>query len=55
MSIKYNGLVTHGIARQIAEKLCSAIVAGRLLVDERLPTEDDLATRFSVSRPTMRV
>ena len=55
MSIEYHGLVTRGIARQIAEKLCSAIVAGRLLVDERLPTEEHLAARFRVSRPTMRV
>jgi DNA-binding FadR family transcriptional regulator len=54
MAIDYQGLVTQGLARQIAEKLREAILEGRLHVNERLPTEDELAARFNVSRPTIR-
>ncbi|MEH6823918.1 MAG: FCD domain-containing protein [Motiliproteus sp.] len=54
MSIKYEGLVTQSLAKQIAENLRAAILDGRLKVDERLPTEEELAARFSVSRPTIR-
>lgn len=54
MAINYEGLVTQSLARQIAESLREAIVQGRLKVDERLPTEEELAERFSVSRPTIR-
>jgi DNA-binding FadR family transcriptional regulator len=52
--IAYSGLVTDGLAKQIAEKIRTAIIDGRLKVDERLPTEAELAVRFSVSRPTIR-
>jgi DNA-binding FadR family transcriptional regulator len=54
MAIDYQGLVTQGLARQIAEKLRDAILEGRLHVHERLPTEEELAARFNVSRPTIR-
>jgi GntR family transcriptional repressor for pyruvate dehydrogenase complex len=54
MSIDYQGLVTQGLAIQIAAKIREAILEGRLEVDERLPTEEALATRFNVSRPTIR-
>jgi len=54
MPIDYQGIVAHGLAVQIATKIREAIVAGRLKVDERLPTEEELATRFGVSRPTIR-
>ena len=54
MAIDYQGLVTQGLAKQISEKIRDAILEGRLQVDERLPTEDELAARFSVSRPTVR-
>lgn len=54
MPIEYAGLVTEGIAKQISEKIRDAILDGRLAVDERLPTEDELAARFGVSRPTIR-
>ncbi|MEH6470393.1 MAG: FCD domain-containing protein [Halopseudomonas sp.] len=54
MAIKYESLVTQSLAKQIAENLRAAILDGRLKVDERLPTEAELATRFSVSRPTIR-
>jgi hypothetical protein len=54
MSIQYQGLVTHGLASQIADKIKHAILEGALKVDERLPTEEELAQRFAVSRPTIR-
>jgi DNA-binding FadR family transcriptional regulator len=47
-------LVTQSLAKQIAEQIRQAIVDGRLQADQRLPTEDDLAERFAVSRPTIR-
>ncbi|MDI3335198.1 GntR family transcriptional regulator [Defluviimonas aestuarii] len=39
---------------RIAAAIRDAIVAGRLIVDERLPSEQELAEQFSVSRPTVR-
>jgi len=54
MAIEYAGLVTEGIAKQISEKIREAILDGRLAVDARLPTEEELARRFGVSRPTIR-
>ncbi len=54
MSINYGNISTEGVASQIANNLRDAIVEGRLKVDERLPTEEELAERFGVSRPTIR-
>src|SRR5512139_1723323 len=54
MSIEYPLLVTDGLAKQIAERLRTAIIDGRLKMNERLPTEEELARRFKVSRPTIR-
>ncbi|MFT6915279.1 MAG: GntR family transcriptional repressor for pyruvate dehydrogenase complex [Motiliproteus sp.] len=54
MAIKYESLVTQSLAKQIAENLRASILDGRLRIDERLPTEEELAARFSVSRPTIR-
>ena len=53
-AIDYQGLVTEGLAKQISEKIREAILQGRLQVHERLPTEEDLAARFDVSRATIR-
>ncbi|MEZ5913127.1 MAG: GntR family transcriptional regulator [Paracoccaceae bacterium] len=39
---------------RIAEAIRDAIVGGRLIVDERLPSEQELAEQFGVSRPTVR-
>lgn len=52
--MEYEAVVTEGAARQIAENIREAIMSGRLKVDERLPTEEELANRFNVSRPTIR-
>jgi DNA-binding FadR family transcriptional regulator len=54
MSAQFASIVTASLARQIAESLRRAILAGEVKVDERLPTEDELAERFGVSRPTIR-
>jgi DNA-binding FadR family transcriptional regulator len=39
---------------QVADQLAERIAAGTYAVGERLPSERDLATAFSVSRPTIR-
>lgn len=52
--IQYKPVVTEGAAKQIANSLRKAIVEGHLQANERLPTELELAERFSVSRPTIR-
>jgi GntR family transcriptional regulator, transcriptional repressor for pyruvate dehydrogenase complex len=54
MPVEFESVVTVSAARQIAESLRAAIMDGRLKVDERLPTEEELAQRFKVSRPTIR-
>ncbi|MCC6469685.1 MAG: FadR family transcriptional regulator [Alphaproteobacteria bacterium] len=54
MTLDFDSVITEGAARQIAETIREAIMSGRLKVDERLPTEEDLADRFKVSRPTIR-
>jgi GntR family transcriptional regulator, transcriptional repressor for pyruvate dehydrogenase complex len=54
MILKYDEVVRTGIARQVAENIRSAIMDGRLKIDERLPTEEDLARSFGISRPTVR-
>ena len=54
MFLKYDEVVRSGIAKQVAENIRSAIMDGRLKVDERLPSEEDLARSFGISRPTVR-
>ncbi|TPW25842.1 FadR/GntR family transcriptional regulator [Pararhizobium mangrovi] len=39
---------------QIARQIKAMIVDGQLAANQRLPTEQDLAARFNVSRPTVR-
>lgn len=47
-------IVKSSISRQIAEQLREAIVDGRFKIGDRLPTEDELAQRYGVSRPSVR-
>lgn len=54
MEPSYGQIVTTSAASQIADQLQQAIMDGRLKVDERLPTEEELAAQFGVSRPTVR-
>ncbi len=42
------------LSASIAKDIRDAIIAGRLIVDERLPSEAELAEQFSVSRSTVR-
>ncbi|THH38681.1 FadR family transcriptional regulator [Aliishimia ponticola] len=42
------------LSTQIAGQIRDAIISGALIVDERLPSEAELAEQFSVSRPTVR-
>jgi DNA-binding FadR family transcriptional regulator len=42
------------LSAQIASAIRDAIMAGQLIVDERLPSEAELAEQFNVSRPTVR-
>jgi GntR family transcriptional regulator, transcriptional repressor for pyruvate dehydrogenase complex len=54
MPLEYEDVVRTGLARQVADKIRAAILDGRLKIDERLPTEEELAKSFGVSRPTVR-
>ena len=49
-----SALIKSSISKQIAEQLRQAIVSGRFKIGERLPTEDELAQRYGVSRPSVR-
>ena len=42
------------LSAQIADAIRDAIVGGKLIVDERLPSESELADQFAVSRSTVR-
>lgn len=54
MPIDYATLSRQGLSAQIADTLRDAITSGELSVDDRLPSESELADRFGVSRPTVR-
>ncbi|MCP4875618.1 MAG: FadR family transcriptional regulator [Gammaproteobacteria bacterium] len=49
-----NAIVKASISKQIAEQLRDAIVAGQFKIGQRLPTEDELAQLYGVSRPSVR-
>ncbi|MFY9239427.1 MAG: FCD domain-containing protein [Roseovarius sp.] len=42
------------LSAQIAKAIRDAIIEGRMIVDERLPSEAELAEQFEVSRSTVR-
>jgi len=52
--ITYQPVVTTSVSRQIAEQIRGSIIDGRLKAEDRLPTEQQLAQQFNVSRPTVR-
>jgi len=54
MPINYQNINTDGVSKQIATNIRNAIVTGELKVEQKLPTEEELAERFGVSRPTIR-
>lgn len=43
-----------GVTRHVADSIRAEILSGALRIDDRLPTEDELAQRFAVSVPTIR-
>ena len=52
--VQEQAIVKASISKQIAEQLRDAIVSGHFKIGERLPTEDELAQRYGVSRPSVR-
>jgi DNA-binding FadR family transcriptional regulator len=52
--VQEQAIIKSSISKQIAEQLRSAIISGRFKSGERLPTEDELAARYDVSRATVR-
>lgn len=54
MAINYDSIKIETYPSQIAKLIRASILAGKLSVNERLPTEEELAARFGVSRPTIR-
>ena len=52
--VSYAPLMTAGLAKQIAEQIRESITDGTLKADDQLPTEEELARQFRVSRPTIR-
>jgi DNA-binding FadR family transcriptional regulator len=54
MTVNYNAVSKETFPSQIAKEIRAAIIEGRLKVDQRLPSEEELAARFKVSRPTIR-
>lgn len=54
MSLEIGPVNKASLSKQVADQLQEAILEGTLKADDRLPTEDDLAKRFQVSRPTIR-
>ena len=54
MSIEYSAISREGLSAQIADAIREAIVSGRLMAEDRLPGETELAERFGVSRATVR-
>lgn len=54
MAIEFDSIRKEGLSIQIATAIRDAIIDGRLVVEERLPSEAELADRFGVSRSTVR-
>jgi DNA-binding FadR family transcriptional regulator len=53
-NVQEHVIVKASLSKQIAEQLRTAIVDGQFKIGERLPTEDELAQRYGVSRPSVR-
>ena len=52
--MKIDPNATSDLSAQIAKAIRDSIVEGRLIVDERLPSEAEMAEQFEVSRATVR-
>jgi GntR family transcriptional repressor for pyruvate dehydrogenase complex len=54
VATQYEPVITQSVAVQIAERLQDSIANGTLKANDKLPTEEELARQFGVSRPTIR-
>ncbi len=54
MPIKYEPVIKQSVSNQIADQIQISITDGTLRADDKLPTEEELARQFNVSRPTVR-
>lgn len=54
MVLNYDSVVRGSVAKQVADSIREAILDGRLKMDQRLPTEEELARSYGISRPTVR-
>lgn len=54
MALELEGIVVESAPKQIARRIREAILDGKIEPNERLPTEDELARQFGVSRATLR-
>ncbi len=54
MPIELEPVNRTSLSKQIADQLQAAIVEGSLKANDRLPTEEEMAKRFNVSRATIR-
>lgn len=52
--MKIDPNATSDLSAQIAKAIRDSIIEGRLIVDERLPSESEMAEQFEVSRATVR-
>lgn len=52
--LNFGTIIKESAPRQIAARIKALILEGKLGAFDKLPTEEELATRFSVSRPTIR-
>jgi len=54
LKIAFQPINTESVSAQIADKIRESILGAKLKANDRLPTEDELAAQFAVSRPTIR-
>ncbi|MFW1677939.1 FadR/GntR family transcriptional regulator [Pontibacter sp. JAM-7] len=54
MTIELEPVQRTSLSKQIADQLEDAIMEGSLRANDRLPTEEEMSKRFSVSRATIR-
>jgi DNA-binding FadR family transcriptional regulator len=54
VSLEIEPVAQRSLSSQIAHQIRQAIMDGSLKADDRLPTEEELAQRYQVSRPTIR-
>ena len=54
LSLPFNAIRSERLYSQVAHQIVQAIQEGKFPVEQRLPSERDLALRFNVSRQTIR-